>query len=92
LIIFENISRDASPPPLWGRDRVGGKVPASTATADFAGNFPTPHPNPPPQGGREFLYRLSVERLAYNAKTGIEKKEGWRVAPGWFETVITQGR
>src|SRR5579862_6400289 len=34
------------PPPLWGRDRERGK------TTGFSG-CATPHPNPPPQGGRE---------------------------------------
>ena len=33
------------PPPLWGRDREGG-----IAGTEFVA---TPHPNPPPQGGRE---------------------------------------
>ena len=36
----------AFPPPLRGRDRVGGK-PQARSLPD------TPHPNPPPQGGRE---------------------------------------
>jgi hypothetical protein len=34
------------PPPLWGRDRVGGKQPTPARAI-------TPLPNPPPQGGRE---------------------------------------
>ena len=36
----------AFPPPLWGRDREGG-TPLARSSAN------TPHPNPPPQGGRE---------------------------------------
>jgi tRNA pseudouridine32 synthase/23S rRNA pseudouridine746 synthase len=34
------------PPPLWGRDREGG-------TSQVPEFLTTPHPNPPPQGGRE---------------------------------------
>jgi tRNA pseudouridine32 synthase / 23S rRNA pseudouridine746 synthase len=34
------------PPPLWGRDREGGVLNHSAFGT-------TPHPNPPPQGGRE---------------------------------------
>ena len=34
------------PPPLWGRDREGGMQ--QTLAHVF-----TPHPNPPPQRGRE---------------------------------------
>jgi len=36
----------ASPPPLRGRDREGGQTQTPNSIA-------TPHPNPPPQGGRE---------------------------------------
>jgi len=41
--------RKAFPPPLRGRARVGG-VPATSSDAS------TPHPNPPPQGGRGFAH------------------------------------
>src|SRR5205807_1892190 len=34
------------PPPLWGRDRVGGECESAEVK-------PTPLPSPPPQGGRE---------------------------------------
>jgi len=36
----------SSPPPLWGRDREGGKQQSTVRIS-------TPLPNPPPQGGRE---------------------------------------
>jgi protein O-mannosyl-transferase len=47
-------------PPLWGRVRVGGEAPAASS----------PHPSPPPQGGREksrgkevSIWWLVVEKL-----------------------------
>ena len=43
---FFDASALAFPPPLWGRDREGGKRQRSAGKS-------TPLPNPPPQGGRE---------------------------------------
>ncbi len=42
-----------SPPPLWGR--LGrGAVPLGRSPSERAAPVATPHPGPPPQGGREF--------------------------------------
>ena len=41
-----------SPPPLRGRVRVGGEASSAGTQLPTAGSS-TPHPNPPPQGGRE---------------------------------------
>ena len=49
------------PPPLQGRAGVGGKNPRQVQNRDKTLKIPfifaavTPHPNPPPQGGREPL-------------------------------------
>ena len=47
---------DGSPPPLWGRARVGGRTVLISLARRHALTFSvraTPHPGPPPQGGRE---------------------------------------
>src|SRR3954467_7361386 len=44
--LFTAVAPPAFPPPLWGRDRERGTVQAHECAT-------TPHPNPPPQGGRE---------------------------------------
>jgi nitrogen fixation protein NifQ len=63
------VTAPGSSPPLWGRDREGGEEPllpamtrpasaASDATeASLASTPRTPHPVPPPQGGREPEWR-----------------------------------
>jgi branched-subunit amino acid aminotransferase/4-amino-4-deoxychorismate lyase len=61
------LAPDELPPPLWGRAGVGGAWPdqersmASSTSSDLPDEPfnessvlpPSPHPNPPPQGGRE---------------------------------------
>src|SRR5438105_4577461 len=44
--VASGLSAQSFPPPLWGRDRVGGRTQMPPTGA-------TPLPNPPPQGGRE---------------------------------------
>ena len=51
------------PPPLWGRDREGGKQ--QSATQVF-----TPHPNPPPQGGREQTKQAGRGKLLFMTSAG----------------------
>src|SRR5215813_5739316 len=64
-----NESATAFPPPLWGRDREGGK-PHTQGSA-------TPHPTPPPQGGREqaaasgeSLHEREAARLMFMMSSG----------------------
>jgi len=53
--LLEMYGATAFPPPLWGRDREGG-----IAGAEFTN---TPHPNPPPQGGREHARRVEEQSI-----------------------------
>src|SRR5262249_35297672 len=64
-----NESATAFPPPLWGRDREGGK-PHTQGSA-------TPHPTPPPQGGKEqaaasgeSLHEREAARLMFMMSSG----------------------
>ena len=69
------------PPPLRGRAGVGGKTSRQVQNQDKTLKIPfifaavTPHPNPPPQGGRERL--LIIMFL-------INNMQMWVI--GWVET------
>ena len=54
----------AFPPPLWGRDREGG-TPLARSPAN------TPHPTPPPQGGREHATPAAMQGNASSRPLAI---------------------
>jgi cobaltochelatase CobN len=54
-------ARDQLPSPLWGGAGGGGReISRDARDRQSCRGFPTPHPNPPPQGGREQAPRALV--------------------------------
>jgi len=61
----DKITARAFPPPLWGRVREGGRADLceSLQGPTIRGVSATPHPGPPPQGGREFPQPASCQNF-----------------------------
>ena len=70
VVIIMRFPINESPPPLWGRDRVGGtSARLHKAQSPLIGSrHSTPHLDPPPQGGRRPEVRTTSVPLAGRSK------------------------